>query len=1811
MLCSWILTKSTLIRCVVISALMLAAVAVAPTAEAQGAYCQDFTDTLITHLNYADDLRCVSSPNRDRALNTETFSWNGGVYLLLSRGNELEIYDIGGTNATNPDKIDGSRFNFGTAGDSDYDVVSVDVCDNCRYGVMDHKVAGVVVFDFGTGSEPDFTEYSRNNRLTLSSKVFSHDNQVYLIAGGISESCSQHALFAVNGVNSLVELQCIEVGGSAVSVSGGASVEMGSTSYLYLGTGLFGDAAVFKTSGTGLGLRLEHTSSPSGMKGQNHNLAVNEAHDLVVSANRNVGEVRFWDLSNDPGNPQLKSSWSIPGNASMVALGSENGSSPLVLWTAATSFLNSSLTYLIDPEAGPQAFDNDFWGDLSEPHNEYQDCLLDMDGALAPDGSALYLSRYAMHQVFDLSACMGPTEAVADLTVTPASVFPGDAVTIRDHSSGSYDAWALWVERDSVFEAGETLPVPSNPSEMSFTVPKNVAIGEVFTANIEISNSGLDPAVPDASKPIGIDREPTAGFTVDPETAVVGESVTLSATAAANPSDTDTYVWTIDAPSSPPTTEYGAVIDVDLDISGDWEFTLTVNYDHGASGVSQDSDFPYDNRWGDLDGDTTYEYESSREYPVSSVAADFTISSDSQTGDLLNNSAITLDGGDSKGSIDLYEWTVYGPKNRTADCDNAPPGDNSACAMERDVCFDEERCVIPADALGWGAYDITLKVTGGGIRDQRVHRNRMFDSSTAKSGRPSISRAARWSGATNLIFAIDGVGVPIDKATWTMGGSGCDGESSTQVCTSRPVHDCDALAIQIFLEWRQDVGLEIEIGSTRYTDTRPDEERTITIASSGSCTTGGGGGGGGTTCTYTHSGDGGIAPGPAAAEFAFTVFTSYGCSWSATSTSSWINILNPVGTDSGTGTVRFAIQQNFGPARTGFVVAGGRSFRVDQGAPYVAANFTMSNPFPERGEVVTFTVDPILVVESWNFGEENCAGSSPQINCLFLPPGACNSIEWAFQTAGEKSVTMVLADDRTQTKHPVVQNKGECCFADGAPDASFVVSNDEIYTGELVSFTETSEKSSKNAKALGFSWTPPDPEIGETVTFRLEGLTGEVSGAYWNFGETGCNGAVQNPQCTPSLFNDCNAITFAFASGGAKNVSVNVDLSAGGSVSAGPTTVDVTNTGSCDTGGGGGGGTGCSWTISPTSVNFYPTGGVGSVNVTTTAECPWDATTTSSWINLTNASGTGSGVVTYNVVENTSENSRTGLVKIENKTHTVRQNGVEPVLDTAPTAWLWTVSLLLDEGGLDEVVATSPDQHFSYVFRDPGTYRVTLVASNCYGGANYSQTYEVLQAPVEDYVVGAAVSLAGDENTQWETDFRFFNPCDETLAVKVSYEPGGTNNTDVQLLSREFDLNANETRVFTDIVDVIPGLAGDELSGSARIESESASGCKVMTVSRTFNDTPDGSLGLNVPALPVKRSEFDLIGFAGLVKNEDYRTNFRLVNYGDEDAWVGLFMYDNHGNPVGAVESAPVPGHSTFQINDIAAWLKYDGDIDLFSVKADVRGRDLDAFATVIDNMTGDSVLHRSSFSEVDRVWLVGVANLAGAGDSEWHTDVWLYNPYEADSGQWLGGQGKFVVSGSSGDAYGFVWPLLAPGFSQGYVDVVGSVLGLQGQRGYMVLEGAPGLPVPQVAARTYNENQSGGTSGLGLFAFTEDDLLKPGETGFVAGISNNGDKNTGFRTNLGLVNTDESLWTTVKITLFGLGGFPAAEPWTLTIGPGVYDQWDIFKALGLEFTTIEGTIKVEVIEGGAVAIFGTEIDNRTQDSIYLPAQRRYIGLAP
>ncbi len=100
-----------------------------------------------------------------------------------------------------------------------------------------------------------------------------------------------------------------------------------------------------------------------------------------------------------------------------------------------------------------------------------------------------------------------------------------------------------------------------------------------------------------------------------------------------------------------------------------------------------------------------------------------------------------------------------------------------------------------------------------------------------------------------------------------------------------------------------------------------------------------------------------------------------------------------------------------------------------------------------------------------------------------------------------------------------------------------------------------------------------------------------------------------------------------------------------------------------------------------------------------------------------------------------------------------------------------------------------------------------------------------------------------------------------------------------------------------------------------------------------------------------------------------------------------------------------------------------------------------------------------------------------------------------------------------------------------------------------------------------------------------------------------------GFRTNLAMLATGRT--AEVEVTFFYPDGTQAPKPWITTVWAGQLKQTNnVFKKFGLGGETVTGTLKIEILSGGDLIIYATEIDNRTGDSIFIPAQDKYINPA-
>jgi hypothetical protein len=82
----------------------------------------------------------------------------------------------------------------------------------------------------------------------------------------------------------------------------------------------------------------------------------------------------------------------------------------------------------------------------------------------------------------------------------------------------------------------------------------------------------------------------------------------------------------------------------------------------------------------------------------------------------------------------------------------------------------------------------------------------------------------------------------------------------------------------------------------------------------------------------------------------------------------------------------------------------------------------------------------------------------------------------------------------------------------------------------------------------------------------------------------------------------------------------------------------------------------CTFSLSVSSQSFNTTGGTGSVTVNTSNGCAWSATTSASWVTVVSgASGTGTGVVVYEIAPNTTRQARAASLSIGGQTLAINQ----------------------------------------------------------------------------------------------------------------------------------------------------------------------------------------------------------------------------------------------------------------------------------------------------------------------------------------------------------------------------------------------------------------------------------------------------------------------------------------------------------------------------------------------------------------------------
>ena len=466
---------------------------------------------------------------------------------------------------------------------------------------------------------------------------------------------------------------------------------------------------------------------------------------------------------------------------------------------------------------------------------------------------------------------------------------------------------------------------------------------------------------------------------------------------------------------------------------------------------------------------------------------------------------------------------------------------------------------------------------------------------------------------------------------------------------------------------------------------------------------------GSANCSYTATPtEQSVAAAGGSGSIAVTVAGS-GCNWTASSNADWVTITGGA-TGSGNGTVNFTVAANSGLTRTAFVIVAGQLVSITQtgiGTPTFARWDQQSSGTTDQLNHIYFLDD----VQGWTVGANSTARRSVDGGATWNPftvagpVQSLNSVRF-FDTdlgwvGGEKltaattngGLGWTLLEFATGTRHRLFPVNTSNAFTVGERDgAGFHASTVVIPFLGFGQETQTLATLHPLRDIYFFNtangWSAGDngqifrlSKGGSNFTQQTGATTQHLNGIFaldlstaWAIGDGGVilktvNGGVSwQPQVSgvTTALRDIHFINadkgWAVGDGGVILVTHN-----GGSswfpetsgVTANLRSIHANSINAVYAVGANGTiikRSLCAFTLSVATASFEFGGGNGSFNVTTTAGCPWTATSNANWITINSGSpGNGNGTVSFTVAANTGP-ARTGTITVADQTFTITQS---------------------------------------------------------------------------------------------------------------------------------------------------------------------------------------------------------------------------------------------------------------------------------------------------------------------------------------------------------------------------------------------------------------------------------------------------------------------------------------------------------------------------------------------------------------------------
>lgn len=681
-----------------------------------------------------------------------------------------------------------------------------------------------------------------------------------------------------------------------------------------------------------------------------------------------------------------------------------------------------------------------------------------------------------------------------------------------------------------------------------------------------------------------------------------------------------------------------------------------------------------------------------------------------------------------------------------------------------------------------------------------------------------------------------------------------------------------------------------------------------------------------------------------------------------------------------------------------------------------------------------------------------------------------------------------------------------------------------------------------------------DPDIGETVTFQLEGINA-VEGVMWAFGGLGCDGSAGDATCVPTDTDDCLTATYTYASAGLKPARAWIRVS--GDLELGPfsSAVRVNPEGLCTS-------------MPQADFNWWPAEPkagqqVRCVDLSVGPPDSWawtfdDGSTSTTQHTPHVFEIVGEHIVELAIANDHGQSTVTKTISVGATDAVCGSGACEP----GESSWSCPQDCLDDPEGTGRA----------------GRKHTNLVIPAAVGGSH------------------------GANGTYWVTEGSIVNPGEEDAQVVVEFV--ADNDPDNPRVAGPATIPPRSAIRFDNVVEE---LFGTHASGSLWVDADQP----VIANTRTFNATGAATFGQGIGGI----TKNDVLGagdgsvyIVGLKQTKSFRSNFLFQEVSGNDATVEAQIFDATGTLV-ASGSIDVPARTKWQKPiTLLGITTLKAGYAMLSVNGDGK---IAAMASVIDQVTGDATSLDSVHSfqtapgthakadgddEEDSHFLVAViARTPGANDTVWRSEVSILNPEETDQVlelRYLPSGGDMLIATrelASGELF----------FSEDVVDEIfpeaadgAGSLHVFAQKGLVV------------NSRTYNVLPDESTAGQAIPGLATGDMARPGEIWLLDSLKQTQD----FRCNLGFAEYEGSD-AEVTVVLFDTDGaslfFLASKKYTVP----AFEQLQVnkvFQNMGLSGQFREAIAYVSVAsEGGALYIYASVVDNAQGDGTTILGKRQ------